>query len=59
MKCDSCGKFRKIEDLIHIWGENEEIWTECIGCTSSYELDKLNTRKQLNLLKNNANLTQA
>ena len=41
MKCDTCGKFTKENDLIHVCGEYEETWTECVRCTSQYELDKL------------------
>jgi len=37
MKCDSCGKFRRDEDIIGIMGENDESWTECFYCCSPHD----------------------
>lgn len=37
MKCDSCGKFRKEEDIIGVWGEGNEQWTECFYCCAKID----------------------
>jgi len=31
MKCDNCGKFTKDSDIIHVHGEYDESWTECVS----------------------------
>lgn len=39
IKCDSCGKFCGIDDLIGCGGEDGEEWTECVRCCSDYDLE--------------------
>lgn len=34
VKCESCGKFRKVEHVFGVGGENDEWWTECFYCCS-------------------------
>lgn len=38
MRCDNCGKFTKLDDLIGCFGEDEE-WTECVRCTCEANLE--------------------
>lgn len=38
-RCDVCGKFRKIEDLGGMSGENEE-WFECGWCMSGFDYEQ-------------------
>lgn len=34
IRCDLCGKFRKIDDLVRVGGEYDESWVECRFCCS-------------------------
>jgi len=40
MKCDCCGKFRKLRDLVRMMGEYDEEWNECRFCVSKSDLDQ-------------------
>jgi hypothetical protein len=40
IKCESCGKFRKEEHLVTMWGECDEIWTECYFCCSEADRER-------------------
>ncbi len=38
-KCDCCGKFRKEDHLCGMWGEGNDMWTECVFCMSVNDLE--------------------
>lgn len=54
IKPNCCGKFRKKDEVIELWGEGNETWLECAHCCSDHdykhyfeeELGKRNDRKQ-------------
>lgn len=46
MKCDTCGKFRRMDDIIGIGGEDNEEWTECVYCTSECELERVGKERK-------------
>lgn len=39
-KCDSCGRFCKMADLVHCANE-DEVWTECRSCSSPSGIERL------------------
>lgn len=39
MRCDCCGKFRKLMDIRIVMGEYDEEWAECRFCMSKSDLE--------------------